>query len=113
MKKGISWLLVLVICTIMSSCATIIGGAKYNAKVLVPQHPQAAISYNGVYKGAGEANFKVKRRDANKVIITVQDEGCEPKTQEFKGRVFRGWAFAGTVVEWSQLVLPSQSLKRC
>ena len=66
-----------------SSCATIIGGAKYNAKVQVPNHPNASISVNGEFKGQGEANFLVKRRDANKLDITVQEEDCEPETTHF------------------------------
>lgn len=101
MKKRISWLTVIAISVLFSSCATIIGGAKYNAKVLVPNHPKATISYNGEYKGMGEANFKVKRRDADQVMITVQDEGYEPQTQAFMGRVFRGWSFLGTALGWS------------
>lgn len=84
-----------------SSCATIIGGAKYNAKVQVPNHPNATISVNGEYKGQGEANFLVKRKDANKLDITVQEENCEPETTSFTSRVFRGWTFAGTIVGWT------------
>ena len=84
-----------------SSCATIIGGAKYNAKVQVPNHPDATISVNGEYKGQGEANFLVKRRDANKLDITVQEENCEPETTHFSKRAFRGWAFVGTLVGWT------------
>ena len=84
-----------------SSCATIIGGAKYNAKVQVPNHPDATISVNGEYKGQGEANFLVKRKDANKLDITVQEENCEPETTHFSKRAFRGWAFVGTLVGWT------------
>lgn len=84
-----------------SSCATIIGGAKYNAKVQVPNHPNAMISVNGEVKGQGEANFLVKRKDANKLNITVQEENCEPETTRFLRRSFRGWPFAGTVLGWT------------
>ena len=84
-----------------SSCATIIGGAKYNSKVQVPNHPDATISVNGEYKGQGEANFLVKRKDANKLDITVQEENCEPETTHFSKRAFRGWAFVGTLVGWT------------
>lgn len=84
-----------------SSCATIIGGAKYNAKVQVPNHPDAIISVNGEWKGKGEANFLVNRKDANKLNITVQEENCEPETMQFSKRTFRGWAFVGTLVGWT------------
>ena len=84
-----------------SSCATIIGGAKYNAKVQVPGHPNATISVDGQYKGQGEANFLVKRRNADKLAITVQEENCEPETTHFTRKAFRGWAFVGTLVGWT------------
>lgn len=87
-----------------SSCATIIGGAKYNAKVQVPNHPNATITVDGQYKGQGEANFLVKRRDADKLAVTVQEENCEPETTHFTRKAFRGWAFVGTLVGWTGIV---------
>ena len=101
MKKFLVFLCFVAIASCFSSCATIIGGAKYNAKVQVPNHPNAIISVNGEYKGQGEANFLVKRRDANKLDITVQEENCEPETTHFSKRAFRGWAFVGTLVGWT------------
>lgn len=90
-----------VIALSFSSCATIIGGAKYNAKVQVPGHPNATITVNGQVKGQGEANFLVKRRDADKLVIKVQEENCEPETSRFTSKTFRGWAFVGTVLGWT------------
>lgn len=87
-----------------SSCATIIGGAKYNAKVQVPGHPNASITVDGQYKGQGEANFLVKRIDADKLAITVQEENCEPETTRFTRKSFRGWAFVGTLVGWTGII---------
>lgn len=102
MKRRILLFLFSVVITLsFSSCATIIGGAKYNAKVQVPGHPNATITVNGQYKGEGEANFLVKRKDANKLNITVQEENCEPETISFTKRSFRGWAFVGTLVGWT------------
>ena len=100
-KSTLLILLFVVIALSFSSCATIIGGAKYNAKVQVPGHPNATISVDGQYKGQGEANFLIKRRDANKLNITVQEENCEPETTHFTKRAFRGWAFVGTLVGWT------------
>ena len=105
MKKRVLLLLFSVaIALSFSSCATIIGGAKYNAKVQVPGHPNATISVDGQYKGQGEANFLVKRRDADKLAITVQEENCEPETTHFTKKAFRGWAFVGTLVGWTGIV---------
>ena len=105
MKKRILFFLLSVFIALsFSSCATLIGGEKYNAKVQVPGHPNATISVDGQYKGEGEANFLVKRRDANKLNITVQEENCEPETTSFTKRSFRGWAFVGTLVGWTGFV---------
>lgn len=72
MKKSILFITVVVIIAIFfSSCATIIGGANYYAKVQVPGYPNAQISVNGQYKGEGEALFEVKRKDADKLYITI------------------------------------------
>lgn len=89
-----------------SSCATIIGGAKYNAKIQVPNHPTATITVNGDYAGQGEANILVKRKDADKLTVTVKEENCEPETTRFNSKSFRGWAFAGTVLGWTGLIEP-------
>ena len=101
MKKLFVFLCFASIAFSFPSCATIIGGAKYNAKVQVPNHPDATISVNGEFKGQGEANFLVKRRDADKLTITVQEENCEPETTHFISKSFRGWAFVGTVLGWT------------
>ena len=96
MKKYVSWLLIAVISVMFCGCATIVGGAYYNAKVVVPNHPHASIYYDGQLQGIGEADIMIKRRDANKVAISVQDKGCDPVPYKFKERVFRGWSFVGT-----------------
>ena len=87
-----------------SSCATIIGGAKYNAKVQVPGHPDATIMVDGQNWGKGEASFLVKRKDADKLTITVQEENCEPETTRFWSKSFRGWAFVGSVLGWTGVI---------
>lgn len=92
-----------VICMVMSltSCATIIGGAKYEAEVIVDNHPKAEITYNGKYIGSGRANVKIKRRNADKVVFTVQEKGKQPQQFAFQERSFRGWSFVGTVLLWT------------
>lgn len=85
----------------LSSCATIFGGTHYMAKVTVPNHPDASITVNGSYMGNGEVNISVKRRDADKLSILVEKEGCEPQLFPFMSKEFRGWAFAGSLVLWS------------
>lgn len=77
-----------------SSCATIVGGAKYNARVRVPDHPNAKISINGQYRGNGEATMLINRKEANMLNVTVQEGEDEPQTTVFNGRKFR----AGTLI---------------
>lgn len=93
----------LLVIVLLPSCATIVGGSKYYAKVQVPGYPYAKIEHNGVYKGTGEANFKAIRREANNFKITIKHDGCETQTYMFKHRQFRGWAFVGTIVTWTGL----------
>lgn len=85
----------------MQSCGTIVGGAKYYAKVQVEDNPNAKIYYQGQYKGTGEANFKVKRRNADKFSVTIKEKGKEDFVKNYTQRSFRGWAFVGTVVGWT------------
>lgn len=102
MKKSILFITVVVIIAIFfSSCATIIGGANYYAKVQVPGYPNAQISVNGQYKGEGEALFEVKRKDADKLYITIQETNCEQETTIFTRKSFRGWSFVGSLLGWT------------
>jgi hypothetical protein len=94
----------LLILGFFSGCATIVGGSKYNAKVRVPDHPEAEIKYEGSYKGKGEANFKAKRRDADDFTVTIEKEDCKSKTRRFSQRSFRGWSFFGTLVGWTGFI---------
>ena len=104
MKNLFYFLMLLATASILSSCATIVGGSKYYAKVQVPDHPNAKIEYKGNYQGTGEATFKAKRRESNEFSVIIKEEGCETQTKNFTQRQFRGWAFAGTVVGWTGVI---------
>lgn len=97
--------LLFIIAITFQNCATIAGGAKYNAQVVVEGHPYAKIEHNGVYRGTGIANFKADRRAANNFEITIKQDDCETQTTKFTNRTFRGWAFVGTVVTWTGLTI--------
>ncbi len=83
-----------------TSCATIFGSSSYNAKVSVPDHPNAKITVNGQQKGNGEVNLSLKRKEANKLNITVEETGKEPQTFTFNRRKVRGVATFFTVLSW-------------
>lgn len=104
-KKNLLYLIGLIVLSAsFSSCATIIGGSNYYAKVQVPDHPDAKIEHKGSYKGTGEASFKAERRDADNFSITVKKEGCEDQTKTFTQKSFRGWAFTGSLLGFTGLV---------
>ena len=88
----------------LSSCATIIGGSKYNAHIVVVDRPNAKIVYQGEVKGTGNATIKVKRNEANKFSFTVREDGCNEQQFSYTSRTFRGWAFVGTIVGWTGLI---------
>ena len=96
--------LILVVSSILPSCATICGGSKYNAQILVLNRPTAEIVYRGEIIGTGSTLIMMNRKDANKFSFTVREKGCEPQINNYNSRSFRGWAFAGTLVTWTGYV---------
>lgn len=80
-----------------SNCATITGTAKYEASFKVPDHPNASIMVNGNYVGKGDGSISLKRRDANKLVVTVKEDNCKEETTRFTQRSFRVGAFIGNL----------------
>lgn len=74
----------------LTSCATICGGRKYHAQVMIPNCPDAEVSYNGTFIGNSSAKFTVKRKDANKVVLSVNHPSYDPRVYTFDERSFRG-----------------------
>jgi hypothetical protein len=89
--------------SLLTSCATIIGGSKYYARIVVDNNPNAKITYKGEVVGSGSARVKVNRIDANKFEFKVKQDGFEEQTFKYTTRSFRGWAFVGTVLGWTGL----------
>jgi hypothetical protein len=102
-QSSLLYLGLAIIILFSSSCATIVGGSRYNAHIRVPKHPQAAIIVNGKLCGTGFANVKIKRSKANKLSITVKDLGCDSLTVNYVSRTFRGGALVGTIFGWTGL----------
>jgi len=102
MKSKKAFLYLIAIAPILlTSCATIIGGSKYNAHIVVADRPNAKIVYQGEVKGTGNATIKVKRNEANKFSFIVKEDGCNEQKYDYTSRTFRGWAFVGTIVGWT------------
>lgn len=83
---------------LLNSCATVFGGSKYNAKVKVLNHSDAYIYYKKAKLGTGFATKKIYRSDADKISFTVVKDGCKPEMFSFHKKVFRGGAFAGSLI---------------
>jgi len=99
MKINILLLAALVV--LFASCATICGGSKYNATVIVKDRTDALISYQGLQRGNGTATFLVRRKEADKFAFSVKVADCKEQQFFYRSRTFRGWAFVGTIVGWT------------
>ncbi|MCU4165483.1 hypothetical protein [Carboxylicivirga caseinilyticus] len=98
-------LFLLLILLVNQSCAVIAGGSKYYAHVVVDGHPSAEIKYDGLTKGYGNTTIKLPRRDADKILLTISDDGCPTIQRSYTQRTFRGWSFVGTLVTWTGLTV--------
>jgi hypothetical protein len=101
MRKFFAFKTAVVSCMLSSSCATICGGSKYHAHVLVNGRPNAEIVHDGIIRGNGTATISIKRNLANKFALTIREKGCEEQKFNYHTRTFRGWAFLGTLVTWT------------
>lgn len=101
MNKFIKPLLLLLASIFLTSCATIVGGRTYKAHVVVTNNQFPDIYYNGQLKGKGEATFEVERKEANRLMIILEHEGCETQIKQFNKRKFRVWACVGTLFTWT------------
>ncbi len=85
----------------LNNCATIVGGSKYYAHVLVNGSPNAEIIYQGQSMGNGGATFRVNRNQANRFSLVIRERGCEEQKFSYHSRIFRGWALVGTLLGWT------------
>ena len=89
--------LVFIFLSLISSCATVTGGSYYSATALVPDHPYASVTHDGMKATHGQALVRIKRRNADKVSFVVEEKGCKPQTFSFHQRKFRGAAALGNL----------------
>lgn len=93
---------ILFFCSIfLTSCATIVGGSKYYAHIVVDHKPNAQIIYKGEVIGKGSATVQVKRSNADKFTFSVKEEGCDEQQYKYRSRSFRVAAFAASVIFWT------------
>lgn len=89
------------ISTLLSGCATIVGGSHYYAHVIVDNRPGAAIFYKGENMGRGQALIKVPRTQADKLVFQVKEENGTEQEFRFNQKCFRSLAFVGTALLWT------------
>lgn len=90
---------------LFSSCGAIFGGSKYDANIIVENHPNATITYKGIIVGKGTAEVRVKRTEANKFSFNVSENGQE-QTFNYTKRRFRGWSFTGSLLGPAVFYIP-------
>lgn len=74
-------LFVSVISIMLSSCATLFGGNRYVADVVVPGREDVGIYVNGKQVGYGSATFEQKRKQ--RLEVTLEKDGCTPQKELF------------------------------
>ena len=92
----VSFVAMAVVC--FNSCATLTGTQDYTARVIVENSPNAAIIVDNTIKGYGETEFAWKRANANKLSITVEEEGYKSETISYNRNSFRTFPFLGNII---------------
>lgn len=82
---------------LFSSCGVIFGGSRYNANIIVKDHPNADIYANGQKVGTGSTIQSFKRNEP--LSVEVKQDKCEPKTQNFSN-AFRAGNFVLSLLTW-------------
>jgi hypothetical protein len=85
---------------ILAGCATITGGTRYNATIVVREDPSAEIIYQGQVLGKGSAVVQVKRSEADRFSYSVIKRDCEPVEFRYSSKAFRGWACFGSYMSF-------------
>jgi len=89
-----------------SSCGVIFGGSRYNAQIVVKNHPDAIIKANGNEIGKGTAVGSFKRNAPLQIEIT--EPGCASKSQTYDTTIRGGnlalslftWGLVGPIVDF-------------
>lgn len=89
---------------VLTGCATIVGGSRYNAHIVVADNPDAKIVYQHEVIGTGNAYVKVPRSQADQFEFIVRQNGCEERKYSYHSKSFRTGAFIGTLICWTGLV---------
>ena len=95
MKKTLKFLGLILIVASLSSCATILGGAKKGVKV-TGEPPHAKVYYNGNYVGEAPVTVKVPRssKQGNSKVTIKADNY---KSQDIN--LYRKWSIGYTVLD--------------
>lgn len=96
MINKVSILISFVALITMSSCATMFGGARYNARVRVDNASGTTITYKGKVI-SNNAVLSIKRKHADKVSFEVSKEGYKTEKFDFRKKEFRSIALIASI----------------
>lgn len=99
MKKSSLFIIAITLSSsiLFSSCGVIFGGSRYNANIIVKDHPNADIYANGQKVGTGSTIQSFKRNEP--LYVEVKQDKCEPKEQTFTS-AFRAGNFLLSLFSW-------------
>lgn len=98
MKKSITFIAIaILISASMTSCGVMFGGSKYQGTIEVKNHPNAEIYVDGQKLGSGTTTNLFPRN--KELVVTVEKDGCQPKTQTFN-KSFRTGNFILSALSW-------------
>jgi len=98
MKKSITFIAIaILISASMTSCGVMFGGSKYQGTIDVKNQPDAEIYVDGQKLGTGTTTKLFPRN--KELVVTVEKEGCQPKTQTFN-KSFRTGNFILSAISW-------------
>ncbi|MGB0166133.1 MAG: hypothetical protein ACPF8V_04695 [Luteibaculum sp.] len=90
--------LVIFLAALLSSCATLVGGSRYNAFVQVSNVKDVTVTFPTGRQVKSGMGTTWKRKDANSFSFLVSKEGCEVQEYKYITREFKSGALVGTLV---------------
>lgn len=95
MIAHIKLFVILIIVSLVSGCATILGGKTYHAYIVVKDRPGAEIYYKQSLRGRGIAEFEVPRGESGKFSVVLKEAGCPEQVFHFTSKKFRWISLLG------------------
>lgn len=96
--KKILFMCLIVLGFMFSSCATIMYGPTYTAKVVVTNSQNTEIYVNNEYKGVDSVSFQWKRKLADNINITLREQNYDDQTFTYNTKDIAAGTIIGNVI---------------